>query len=148
MAVQASYATEAKLKAAQLLINNSAMDRVYFSNSGTESVETALKMARKWAYDNKSPQANEIIAFRSSFHGRSYGAASVTEKRLSQPFFEPYLDGVSFAIFNDAQSVENLITPRTAAIIVEPVRGRAALPPPAHASCVRCAPCVIGIKSR
>ncbi len=106
MTCQASYATKEKLEAAQILIDNSCFDLVYFSNSGAESVEAALKCARKWAYDNKGEGCHEIIAFRNSFHGRTYGAASVTEKRLSQPFFEPYLDGVHFADFNDIASVK------------------------------------------
>lgn len=129
MAVQASYATQEKLDCAQLLIDNSCFDLVYFSNSGTESVETAIKMARKWAYDHKSKDANEIIAFRKSFHGRSMGSASLTEKRHSQPFFEPYLPGVHFAQFNDIESVRALINNNTAAIIVEPVQGEGGLAP-------------------
>lgn len=129
MTCQASYATKEKLEAAEILIDNSCFDLVYFSNSGTESVEAALKCARKWAYDNKGKECNEIIAFRNSFHGRTYGSASVTEKRLSQPFFEPYLDGVHFADFNDLPSVSTLINENTAAIIVEPVQGEGGLTP-------------------
>ncbi|PCI99295.1 MAG: aspartate aminotransferase family protein [Alphaproteobacteria bacterium] len=123
MTCQASYATKEKLEAAQILIDNSCFDLVYFSNSGTESVEASLKCARKWAYENKGHDCNEIIAFKDSFHGRTYGSASVTEKRNSQPFFAPYLDGVHFAEFNDASSVRSLINENTAAIIVEPVQG-------------------------
>ncbi len=129
MTCQASYATKEKLEAAQILIDNSCFDLVYFSNSGAESVEAALKCARKWAYDTKGEGVNEIIAFRQSFHGRTYGAASVTEKRLSQPFFEPYLDGVHFADFNDIDSVKSLVSDKTAAIIVEPVQGEGGLTP-------------------
>lgn len=129
MACQASYATQEKLDAAKILIDNSCFDLVYFSNSGAESVEAALKCARKWAYENKSKKANEIIAFKKSFHGRTYGAASVTDKRRTQDFFAPYLDGVSFADFNDVSSVTSLITENTAAIIVEPVQGEGGLTP-------------------
>lgn len=127
MACQASYATKEKLECAQILVDNSFADLIYFSNSGTESVECALKMARKWAYDNKSHDAHEIIAFRKSFHGRTYGAASVTEKRLSQPYFEPYLPGVHYAEFNNIESVKALVNKNTAAIIVEPVQGEGGL---------------------
>ncbi len=127
MICQASYATEPKLKAAKLLLETSCFDRVYFSNSGTESVEASLKCARKWAYDNKGENCNEIIAFRMSFHGRTYGSASVTEKRNSQPFFEPYIPGVHFAEFNNLQSVKDLVNSKTAAIIVEPVQGEGGL---------------------
>lgn len=127
MATQASYATKEKLDCAQLLHDHTKFDLIYFSNSGTESVECALKMARKWAYDNKSQDAHEIIAFRSSFHGRTYGAASVTEKRHSQPYFEPYLPGVHYAQFNDIESVKKLVNAKTAAIILEPVQGEGGL---------------------
>ncbi len=129
MICQASYATKEKLEAAELLIEHSCFDLVYFSNSGTESVEASLKCARKWAYENKGPHCNEIIAFHNSFHGRTYGSASVTEKRNSQPYFEPYLPGVHFAHFNDIESVKELISKKTAAIIIEPVQGEGGLTP-------------------
>ncbi len=129
MTCQASYATKEKLEAAEILIDNGCFDLVYFSNSGAESVEAALKCARKWAYENKGKNCNEIISFKNSFHGRTYGAASVTAKRNSQPFFDPYLDGVHFADFNDASSVRSLVNENTAAIIVEPVQGEGGLTP-------------------
>ena len=130
MACQASYATKEKLEAAKLLVDTSCFDLVYFSNSGTESVEASLKCARKWAHEEKGPQATQIIAMRQSFHGRTYGSASVTEKRNSQPFFEPYLPDVDFAIFNDIESVRALASKeKTAAIIVEPVQGEGGLSP-------------------
>ncbi len=129
MTCQASYATKEKLEAAKILVDNSCFDLVYFSNSGAESVEAALKCARKWAYDNKGKNCNEIITFHNSFHGRTYGAASITEKRNSQPFFAPYLGGVHFAEFNDPASVSSLINENTAAIIVEPVQGEGGLVP-------------------
>ena len=129
MTCQASYATQEKLKAAKLIVESSCFDLVYFSNSGTESVEASLKCARKWAYDEKGPECNEIIAFRNSFHGRTYGSASVTEKRHSQPFFGPYLPGVHYAEFNNLDSVKELVSEKTAAIIVEPVQGEGGLTP-------------------
>lgn len=129
MACQASYATEPKFKAAQLLTGHTCFDQIYFSNSGTESVEAALKTARKWAYDHKSEEAHEIITFRESFHGRTMGSASITEKRLSQPYFGPYLPGIHYAEFNNLDSVKNLISQKTAAIIVEPVQGEGGLTP-------------------
>ena len=128
MAVQASYTTKEKHKAAKLLSETTGFDLIYFSNSGTESVEACLKCARKWAYEEKGEQATQIIAFRNSFHGRTYGSASVTEKRLSQPFFNPYIPDVDFAIFNDLESVKALASKeKTAAIIVEPVQGEGGL---------------------
>ncbi|MCB1720253.1 MAG: acetylornithine/succinylornithine family transaminase [Alphaproteobacteria bacterium] len=129
MACQSSYTTKEKFKAAKLLVETSCFDLIYFSNSGTESVEAALKCARKWAYDEKGEDCNEIIAFHKSFHGRTYGSASVTEKRNSQPFFAPYLPGVHFATFNDIDSVKALATDKTAAVIIEPVQGEGGLTP-------------------
>lgn len=129
MACQASYATKEKLEAAKLITDNSCMDLVYFANSGTESVEAAIKCARKWAYDEKGENCNEIIAFRNSFHGRTMGAASVTEKFHSQPFFAPYLGGIGWADFNDIDSVKALVSDKTAAIILEPVQGEGGLLP-------------------
>jgi acetylornithine/N-succinyldiaminopimelate aminotransferase len=111
------------------LVENSCFDQVFWCNSGTEAVEAALKLARKWAYDNKSKECNEIISFRKSFHGRTYGSASVMEKRHSQPFFAPYMPGVHFAELNDLESVKALISDKTCAIIVEPVQGEGGIKP-------------------
>ncbi len=129
MALQASYASEPKLECAKLLTDNSCFDLVYFSNSGTEAVEAALKLARKWAYDNKSEQANEIIAFKNAFHGRTMGSASMTYKRDKQMFFAPYISDVPFAEFNDIESVKALVSEKTAAILIEPIQGEGGLIP-------------------
>ena len=129
MTCQASYATQPKLEAAQLLVDNSCFEQVYFSNSGTESVEACIKTVRKWAYENKSKEANEIIVFRKSFHGRTMGSASITEKQWTQPFFGPYVPGIQWANFNDLESVKKVVSSKTAAIIVEPVQGEGGLTP-------------------
>ena len=129
MMCQTSYATKPKLECAKLLIDNSCFDQAYFSNSGTEAIEACMKTVRKWAYDNKAKDCNEIIAFRKSFHGRTYGAASITEKRHSQPYFEPYLPAIHFAEFNNLESVKKLVSSKTCAIFVEPVQGEGGLIP-------------------
>jgi predicted acetylornithine/succinylornithine family transaminase len=129
MACQASYATKEKLKAARFLTDHTCFDLIYFSNSGTESVEASIKCARKWAYEEKGPECTEIIAFRKSFHGRTMGSASLTEKSHSQPFFAPYLPGVKWATFNDLDSVRDVVSDKTAAIIVEPIQGEGGLMP-------------------
>lgn len=129
MACQVTYLTEARHAASKALIDNGNFDESFFCNSGTEAVEIAIKMGRKWAYDTKGPDARQIIAFRKSFHGRTYGAASVTEKRHDQPFFDPYLADIDFANLNDIASVEALVSDKTAAIIVEPVQGEGGLTP-------------------
>jgi len=124
-----SYTTAPKVDCARIIIENSCFDQVFFTNSGTEAIEACLKTARKWAYDNKGPACNEIIAFRKSFHGRSYGAASLTEKRHVQPYFGPYLSGIHFAEFNDIESVKKLLSANTAAIFIEPVQGEGGINP-------------------
>lgn len=129
MTCQASYATKPKLETSKLLVENSCFDQVYWSNSGTESVEACIKTVRKWAYDNKSKDAHEIIVFRKSFHGRTMGSASITEKFFTQPFFGPYLPGIQWAEFNNLDSVKKLVSKKTAAIIVEPVQGEGGLTP-------------------
>lgn len=129
MMCQQSYATEPKLRAAKLLVENSCADLIYFCNSGTEAIEAAMKCARKWAHQEKGPHCTEIIAFRNSFHGRTYGAASITEKRHSQEFFNPYIPDCLFATFNDLESVKQLISEKTCAIFVEPVQGEGGLDP-------------------
>ena len=124
-----SYQTEIKIKAAELLIDLSCLDQIFFTNSGAEAVEGALKLARKWAHKNKGPDCKEIIAFKDSFHGRTYGAVTCTYKSVKQPEFGPYLPGVHHADFNDLESVKSLISDKTCAIIVEPVQGEGGVLP-------------------
>ena len=122
-----SFATEPKVKAAELLIDNCCSEKIFFCNSGAEAIEGALKLARAWAHYNKSEDCKEIIAFRNSFHGRTYGAVSCTEKSLHQHQFGPYLPGIHFADYNDLESVKALISDKTCAVIVEPVQGEGGL---------------------
>ena len=118
-----SFTTTAKVECARLIIDNSCFDQVFFTNSGTEAIEACIKTARKWAHDNRGHDCKEIISFRQSFHGRSYGAASLTEKVHVQPYFAPHLPGVHFAQFNNLESVEKLVTDKICAIFIEPVQG-------------------------
>lgn len=124
-----SFPTTPKIEAAEILVNNSCLDQIFFSNSGAEAVEGSLKLARKWAHKNKSPECKEIIAFEDSFHGRTYGAATCTYKSTKQPEFAPYLPGVNFAKFNDIESVKALISDKTCAVIIEPVQGEGGVCP-------------------
>lgn len=98
------------------------MDRVFFTNSGTEAIEGALKAARKYAWA-KGTGRYEFIAMTNSFHGRSMGALSVTEHEAYRAPFEPLIPGVKFAVFNDLDSVKKLVTEKTCAIILEPIQG-------------------------
>ena len=109
-------------EAAKELNRVSGMDRVFFTNSGTEANEGALKAARKYAY-TKQTGRYEFIAMEISFHGRSFVAASVTGHDSYREPFEPVLPGVKFARFNDLDSVKALVSDKTCAIILEPLQG-------------------------
>ena len=109
-------------EAAAALKRVSEMDRIFFTNSGTEAIEGALKSARKYAW-KKGTGRYEFIAMDHSFHGRSIGSVSVTGSEAYRTPFEPMLPGVSFAKFNDLDSVKARVTDRTCAIILEPLQG-------------------------
>ena len=115
-------------EAADKLKKAAQMDRVFFTNSGTEAIEGALKAARKYAYTKGSGRF-EFIAMNHSFHGRSMGAVSVTGNAHYREPFEPLIDGVKFADFNDLESVKAIVTDKTCAIILEPVQGEGGIYP-------------------
>ncbi|MCI8770117.1 MAG: aspartate aminotransferase family protein [Lachnospiraceae bacterium] len=123
------YYTEPVIKASELLAKGSGMDRVFFTNSGAEAIEGALKLARKYAYLKNKDSKGEIIAMNHSFHGRTMGAVSVTGTEHYREPFEPLIGGVSFAEYNDLVSVEKLITKDTCAIILETVQGEGGIYP-------------------
>lgn len=109
-------------EAAEALKRVSKMDRIFFTNSGGEAVEGALKAARKYAY-KKGTGRYEFIAMEESFHGRGFGAVSVTGHTSYREPFEPLVPGVSFAKYNDLDSVRALVTDKTCAVILEPLQG-------------------------
>ena len=115
--------------AAEKLAKASGMDKVFFTNSGTESIEGAIKVARKYAYLKDGSNDHEIIAMNHSFHGRSMGALSVTGTEHYREPFEPLVGGVKFADFNDLDSVKAQITDKTCAIITEVVQGEGGIYP-------------------
>lgn len=125
----ASYVTEPRAKLAELLVHNCCTDRIYFCNSGAEAVEAAIKMARGWAHEEKGEDCKELITFSNSFHGRTMGAVSVTEKARTFPQFGPYIPGVHFAEFNDLDSVKALISDKICGILVEPIQGEGGITP-------------------
>ncbi len=98
-------------------------DRVFFCNSGTESVEAAMKLARKYAHANHGPHKHEILTFSKSFHGRTYGGLTATAQPALQSGFGPMLPGVVHAPFGDLEAANELVGPQTAAILVEPIQG-------------------------
>lgn len=122
------FYTAPVIDAAEKLKKASQMDRIFFTNSGTEAIEGALKAARKYAYTKKSGKY-EFIAMEHSFHGRSMGAVSVTGTENYRTPFEPLVGGVRFAKYNDSESVKAQVTDQTCAIILETVQGEGGIYP-------------------
>ena len=116
-------------EAAHKLLKASGMSRVFFTNSGTEAIEGAIKAARKYAWLKDNSTDHEIIAMCHSFHGRSLGALSVTGNSHYQEPFKPLIGGVKFADFNDLDSVKAAVTEKTCAIILETVQGEGGIYP-------------------
>jgi acetylornithine/N-succinyldiaminopimelate aminotransferase len=104
-------------------------EKVFFSNSGTESIEGAIKLARKYSTDNYSSSRYEVITFKRAFHGRTLGALAATAQIEKQKLFEPLLSGFKYAVFNDINSVKELISENTCAVIIEPVQGEGGVYP-------------------
>lgn len=117
------------IDAASKLAKSTGLDRVFFTNSGTEAIEGAIKLARKYAFLKDGNTDHEIIAMEHSFHGRSMGALSVTGNPHYQEAFKPLIGGVKFAKFNDLESVKELVNDKTCAIIFEPVQGEGGIYP-------------------
>ena len=117
------------IRASKKLREVSGLDRVFFTNSGAEAVEGAIKAARKYAYLKDGTTDHEIIAMEHSFHGRTFGALSVTGTPKYREPFEPMIGNVRFARMNDLASVEELINDKTCAIILETVQGEGGLVP-------------------
>ena len=115
--------------AAQALKQVSGMDRIFFTNSGAEAIEGALKAAKKYAYTRDGHGGHEIIAMNHSFHGRTIGALSVTGNAHYREPFEPLMPGVCYADFNDLESVKAQITDKTCAIIFETIQGEGGIYP-------------------
>lgn len=115
--------------AAEKLVKASGMSKVFFTNSGTEAIEGAIKAARKYAYMKDGSTDHEIIAMRHSFHGRSLGALSVTGNSHYQEPFKPLIGGIRFADFNDLESVKAQITDKTCAVILETIQGEGGIYP-------------------
>ena len=123
------YYNRPVIKAAELLKKASGMDRVFFTNSGAEAVEGAIKAAKKYAYTRDGHADFEIIAMKNSFHGRSVGALSVTGNEHYREAFLPLMGGVRFAEFNCFKSVEKQVTDKTCAIILETIQGEGGVYP-------------------
>lgn len=123
------YYSEPMAEAAKKVVKASGMSRVFFTNSGTEAVEGAIKAVRKYAWLKDGQHDHEIIAMNHSFHGRSMGALSVTGNPKYQKAFKPMIGNIRFADFNDLDSVKALVNEKTCAIIMETVQGEGGIYP-------------------
>ena len=117
------YLVEPQVKLAELLTKNSFADRAFFCNSGTEAVEAALKMARRWGTTNKGENCTKILVAEGAFHGRTMGALSATPKEKYKEGFGPLVEGFKSVPYGDLGAFEKAISKKTCAIIIEPVQG-------------------------
>ncbi|MBA3836847.1 MAG: aspartate aminotransferase family protein [Sphingomonas sp.] len=108
---------------AQRIVDNSFADTVFFTNSGTEAVECAIKTARRYHYANGNPQRTTLITFNNAFHGRTMGAISATNQAKMRDGFEPLLPGFAYAPFNDLDAALALVDDHTAGFMVETIQG-------------------------
>ena len=131
------YLIPNQIELASILVENSFPGKCFFCNSGAESIEAAIKFARKYGHNNEQnrpaclPAAGryEIITMSGSFHGRTYGALTATGQDKFHKGFEPLLPGFKYAEFNNIESVKNLITDKTCAILIEPIQGESGINP-------------------
>lgn len=123
------YYNQPIIEAAEKLCKASGLDRVFFTNSGTEAIEGAIKAAKKYAYDRDGTTDHEIIAMEQSFHGRSLGALAVTGNAHYREPFEPLPGIVKFAEYNNLESVSELVNDKTCAILMETVQGEGGIYP-------------------
>ncbi|MBR6469009.1 MAG: aspartate aminotransferase family protein [Lachnospiraceae bacterium] len=117
------------IEAAKKLCGAAGMDRVFFTNSGAEAIEGAIKSARKYAFTKDGSTDHEIIAMEHSFHGRTMGALAVTGNKKYREPFEPLIGNIKYAVFNDYESVASQVTDKTCAIIMETVQGEGGIYP-------------------
>jgi len=124
------YFNQSQVKLAKKLCEITEFgEKVFFANSGTESIEGAIKLARKYSADKYNSFRYEIISFEKSFHGRTLGALAATAQPEKQKLFEPLLAGFKYAVLNDISSVSKLINENTCAILLEPVQGEGGVYP-------------------
>ena len=117
---------------AQRIVDNTFADTVFFTNSGAEAVECAIKTARRYHYVNGNPQRTKIITFNNAFHGRTLGAISATNQAKMRDGFEPLLPGFAYAPFNDLEAALALVDETTAGFMVETVQGEGGMTAGTH----------------
>ncbi|HYA14211.1 MAG TPA: acetylornithine transaminase [Syntrophales bacterium] len=117
------YYIEPQIHLARLLVENSFADKVFFCNSGAEANEAAIKLARKYAYENMADGKYELITMKDSFHGRTLATVTATGQPKFQVGFSPLLEGFSYVPFNDIPALDDAITEKTCGIMLEPIQG-------------------------
>src|SRR5215210_774180 len=117
------YYTEPQVRLAQLLVDHSFADRVFFCNSGAEAIETAISLPRRYGHEKHGPERFEIITMTNSFHGRTLATIAATGQEKVQKGFEPLMPGFMYAPFNDFTEIAALVGPQTAGIMLEPIQG-------------------------
>lgn len=117
------YQIPQQQKLADLLVENTFADTVFFTNSGTEAAELAIKMARKYWYDKGEPERVEILTFGGAFHGRSTGAIAAAGSEKMTKGFGPLMPGFKTLAFGDHDALRAALTDKTAAVMVEPIQG-------------------------
>ena len=123
------YEIPLQAEVAQMLTEATDFDKVFFCNSGTEAVEAAIKLARKYAYETHGPEKHEVLTFTKSFHGRTYGSLSATAQATYQEAFGPMVPGFTYAPFGDLQAAKEAVGSQTAAVLVEPLQGEGGINP-------------------
>lgn len=117
------FYTEPQVKLAQVLVDHSFADKVFFCNSGAEANEAAIKLARRWAHAKDGAGRYEIVSMLNSFHGRTLATLTATGQDKVQKGFEPLPEGFRYVPFNDVEALSKAVTAKTAAVLVEPVQG-------------------------
>lgn len=128
MHVSNYYYTKQQVGAAKLLVENSIFSKVFFCNSGAEANEAALKLAKKYG-KSKNENKTQIIAMKKSFHGRTHGALAVTGQEKYQKSFMPLIPNVSYAEYNNIDSVKEFMSENTCAVILEVIQGEGGIIP-------------------
>ncbi len=123
------YEVPLQAEVAQMLTDATDFDKVFFCNSGAESVEAAIKLARKHAHTDHGPEKHEVLTFSKSFHGRTYGGLSATAQTALHEGFGPMPQGFVYAPFGDLEAAKEAVGPQTAAILVEPIQGEGGVNP-------------------
>ena len=117
------YYTEPQVKLAQMLVEHSFADKVFFCNSGAEANEAAIKLARRYSHDKYGAGRFEIITMKNSFHGRTMATLTATGQAKVQKGYDPLMPGFNYVAFNNLAELEQTVTDKTAAIMLEPIQG-------------------------